>query len=198
MIVLLNYNKISSPNLDDILDKLELEYIYSNSESDLLNADRIILPNPNNFNSTFKMMNMMNLFSLLRIMNKPILGINNAVRLMCNQIGDNYKCGLGLFNLDTDTLDEIEEMNLEAGTIEISQESLLLPKDYSNASVNFDPRLHSLISGYSKSFIIKDESKFTLTLENNNYFGLELILDQNRSLAKEVIRNFCNIQVPKS
>lgn len=193
MIVLLNYNKIYSPNLDDILDELGSEYIYSNSESDLLRADRIILPNPNDFNSTFKKMSMMNLFSLLRIVNKPILGINNAVRLMCNQIGDNFKCGLGLFNLDKDPLEEIENLNLEIGAIEISQESYLLPQDFSNESVNFDPRLHSLISGYSKSFIIKGELKFTLTLENNNYFGLELILDQNRNLAKEVIRNFCKI-----
>lgn len=193
MILVLNYNKDNSPDIDNILDEIGLDYNYSNSETKIIGAEKIILPQPDNFSASFRKMSMMNLFSVLRIVNKPILGINEAVRLMCNQVGDQFKCGLGLFKIDREQLYSSNETNLERGNLRFNGESKLLPNGFNGSEVIFDPNRQSTVCDYSKAILTIDQKNFSLSLENNNYFGVELIIDQNRNLAKEIITNFCRI-----
>ena len=193
MILVLDYNKNNSSYLDEILKELGEEYNYSSSESKIIKAERIILPQTDDFSAAFRKMSMMNLFSILRIVNKPILGINDSVRLMCNQVGDQLKCGLGLFKLDREQLFEHNNSNFERGRLQIPDDSKLVPNELNDTEIIFDPSIHSSLSEYSKTFIIQDNTRFTLTFENNNYFGVELSIEQNRNLAKEILSNFCKI-----
>ena len=131
MIVILGYNNLKTEYLNQILESNGLEYKYSLLENDIIQADKIILPHLDNFNSTYRRMNLMNLFSVLRMIKNPILGINNGFRLMCNDLINKYKKGLGFFNFDIICIDgQNNNPNIVEGNLKILENSTLLDSSY--------------------------------------------------------------------
>ncbi len=106
MVTIVSYNKHNSEFIKSLLGMREFEIKISSLEIDIVNADKIILPDANKFDTAYRKLQLCNLFSVLRLMSKPVLGINVGLHLMCNRIVNKEKIGLGLFDFDTSCIDE--------------------------------------------------------------------------------------------
>lgn len=193
MVLILGYNKSETEYLNKIFLKNNIEFKYSLLESHILKADKIILPHPLNFNSTYRRMNMSNLFSMLRIVDKPILGINNGFRLMCNQLLNNSKCGLGFFNIDVGVHEnDLNNSNLDSGEIRIDK-SCKLVKSLKEKSVNFNSELQQESFECSKIIISSKNKNYSLLHETKNFYGLELDIEKNQGISEEIITKFIEL-----
>jgi hypothetical protein len=194
MIVVLGYNNSKSKFLDEFLINSGIEFKYSLLEPDITKSNKIILPHPENFNNSYKRMNMMNLFSVLKMIDKPILGINDGLKLMCNQIPSKLKCGLGLFPIELELENDVEEnKHFEIGNLLIEKDSLLVNSEFNNLIVNFDPQNHGKFCEYTSCSALFKDTKYSITYESGNFFGVELDLDENRSLSNSLFKNFLHI-----
>lgn len=192
MILVLGYNNTESGFLNKIFSELNIEYRYSLLEGQISKADKLILPHPQNFNSTYRRMQMMNLFSLLRLIKKPILGINDGFCLMCNHILNKYKCGLGLFDMDieSNTDEDVNEQNFIEGYLNKMGESVLVKNLKEKEVIHFLPKREIENYPYITSMIKNKEENYALTLEHKNYFSVKLNFEHNRQIGEQIIRNF--------
>lgn len=193
MILILGYNNSETVFLNRIIEKNNVEFKYSLRESDIMNAEKIILPNPNNFNSTYRKLNMVNLFSMLRIVKKPIMGINNGSRLMCKKLLNNHKSGLGIFNIDVDIHEEyIEASFKEVGEI-IVDEKFQYFYSINNNKIFFNSDTQQEAFDCSKIIIRSNDKKYSLMHVYNNFYGLEIDIERNQQIAEEIITSFIQI-----
>ncbi len=195
MIVILGYSESESEIINQTLLGNEIEFKYSLLEHHITKAEKIILPDANNLKLAYRKMQLTNLFSVLRLLNKPILGINNGFRLMCGEILSNNKCGLGFFQMDFDS--SIEERKVEnypdIGIIHVKDDSKLLDSAFNKIEINFNKELQSTERQFSSSIIKVGEKNFSLTCEFKNYYSLEIDTYKNESITKAVINNFLKI-----
>lgn len=61
--------------LINLLSELKLDFEVTYSESEILHTDKVILQNTGSISSAVKQLHLLNLFTMLRLCNKPMLGI---------------------------------------------------------------------------------------------------------------------------
>ncbi len=81
------------------LEKLGVDQKFTSVESEILAADRIILPDCSDIKKALKRLHLLNLFSMLRMIQKPVLGIANGFSLMCENPHVPGTSGLAFFPL---------------------------------------------------------------------------------------------------
>ncbi len=79
MITIIDYGKTNSNEIAELLEKLSVDFVISNSESDILQATKLILPDSTDILSSIKKLHLLNLFSILRIIKNPILGLGTGM-----------------------------------------------------------------------------------------------------------------------
>lgn len=194
MILILGYNNCESKCLNDILDANKIEYKYSLLESQIIKSDKFIFPHPLNFNSTYRKLNMMNLFSMLRMVKKPIFGMNNGFRLMCGQLLNETKCGLGFLPLELNLSSNLElPENIVQGTIGFKNPSKLLNEKYRGTDIKFNLNYLPIVSDYSKAIISHEGLEYSLTYESDYYYGTDLNNELNPKICSEIIKNFAKL-----
>lgn len=194
MVIVLGYNSSETDFLNSIFEESNIPYKYSLLEPQISRATKIILPHPLNFNSTYRKMHMMNLFSLLRMVKNPILGINDGFHLMCNQLIDSFKCGLGLFQIDI-KIGNVSETSIDqvVGKINIISDSILINKELIGKEVNFSLGVQTESCEYSTACINHKNNNYSLTYEHNNHFGVEIDLERNEEISRQIILNYLNL-----
>lgn len=191
MVVVLGYNKSENVFLNEELRKNKIDFKYSLLESKILNAEKIILPNPENFNTTYRKLNMMNLFSLLRMVKKPILGINNGFKFMCNQITDTCKNGLGFFDVDVESENGFEDQSdFKVGKLSFNDNTILLDQSFEQSEVFFNSKTQPKICPNTCLKIYYLEENYSLVLGSEKKYAMYLNVEQNKKLASEIIKNF--------
>ncbi len=112
MIYIIDYDKAGVKEASDLFSKYNDEITIGKNEVDALNADKIVLPDTKHPGKALRKLHLYNLYSALRIYNKPILGLGNGFALMCVNI--NNREALGFFRYNTIvTEDEIKIINIE-------------------------------------------------------------------------------------
>ncbi len=136
MVTIVSYNKHNSEFIKSLLGLKEFEIKISSLEIDIVNADKIILPDANKFDTAYRKLQLCNLFSVLRLMSMPVLGINVGLHLMCNRIVNKEKIGLGLFDFDTSCIDQKNEnKKYRSGTVKLIDKSRLINSIFDGAEV---------------------------------------------------------------
>lgn len=195
MITILGYNNSETQYLNEILEKKNIPFNYSLLEKQIMIAEKIILPHPQNFTSAYKRMQMMNLFSYLRMLKKPILGINDGFSIMCSEILDKYKCGLGFFEVkvNSSTMGDSVIAEYETGKVFVKSGSELVSLSLNNTEIQFNKLRQMGECEFSKSIIKFEDKVYTLTCEQKNYFSVELNFEKNPILGENIISNFVSL-----
>ena len=89
------------------LEKLGVNLKFTSVESEILSAEKIILPDCHDLKKAIKRLHLLNLFSMLRMIKKPVLGIGNGVSIMCENTHEPGKTGLGFFPLSLTVPSEV-------------------------------------------------------------------------------------------
>lgn len=79
------------------LEKLGVDQKFTSVESEILAADRIILPDCSDIKKALKRLHLLNLFSMLKMIKKPVLGIANGFSIMCESPHVPGTSGLAFF-----------------------------------------------------------------------------------------------------
>jgi imidazoleglycerol phosphate synthase glutamine amidotransferase subunit HisH len=108
MIAIIDYGVEENNPLINLLSELKIDYKITYSESEILRADRIILPHTGSISSAVKQLHLLNLFTVLRLCNKPMLGISLGMHLMSAFTKEGNLACLGIFRGTTEKFDAKE------------------------------------------------------------------------------------------
>ncbi|MBL1215328.1 MAG: hypothetical protein HND52_18320 [Ignavibacteriae bacterium] len=192
MIAVINYDRGKSIALGSILEKLGCEYLLTKNEQEICRADKIILPDSTNIDSTVKKLQLLNLASVLRVINKPILGINMGFAVLCKNIVGHGIEGLGLLNNNVDFFlshDEfIKEEHTE--TVELIGESILLNEISNFSRFNFSGNLFIPIAENTKAKTTITGIDVSAAVETKRVYGIQFNPERSGSNGKKVLSNF--------
>lgn len=190
MISILDIEHQHSLELADSLKSITHDYKITSSESELMKASKIIISFSGNISKAIKKIHLMNLFSAIRmISDKPVLGINSGMHLMCESIG-NLSC-LGLISgliVKTDDLSENEIIGEKSEIVKL-KDDLLLKNIDNNAEFYFE-QCHLLPRNFYSTSVMKNNQDLSTSLRKNNYFGVQFLPQKSEENGLQILRNF--------
>jgi glutamine amidotransferase len=192
MIAVINYDRGKSIALGGILEKLDCEYSLTKNEREICRADKIILPDSTNIDSTVKKLQLLNLASVLRVINRPILGINMGFAVLFKNIIGHGIEGLGLLNNDVHFFQEHDEFIKEehTETIEFIFDSILLSEVKNFSQFNFSGNLFIPIAENTKSKTTITGIDVSATVETKRVYGIQFNPERSGIEGEKVLSNF--------
>lgn len=189
MIAVVECGKIFENKLPGILADLNQEYRVTDNEFEICKADKIILIGEGEACDGARQLNMLNLYSVLRMIKKPMLGIGLGLELMTESITNENIPGLGIFPVTSQKLPD--EQNLISGLNEIK--ILGQPKLFAGITGKekffFSGKYVLPQSEYSTS-LIQNGHKYSASVEKDNACGVQFHPEISGEAGKLVIKNF--------
>jgi len=191
MICIIDIDRKQSRLVSAILSKNSIDNIISTDEQKLSACDKIIIPDTDNFEKSLRKLKLMNLMSVLRVFQKPILGINNGMLLMCSKIGSMPFVGLGILNENAVSLDNKIEGIYPIINKSKSEKSLTYSSNSNLYYFNADIAI--LESQLSDSLIYIDNNTLTATYRNRNIYGIQMCLDNDENIGEDLLLRFSEL-----
>ena len=196
MIAIINYNKSYAEALAAVLSEAGKEASATMNESIICRAESIIFPPSDDVPGVIKKFHIMNLYSMLRLMKKPVLGISSGVELMLEFIPQRKESALCFFSNMTNDC-EIVLSDLPPGwyPLERKKECVLLNDVDESAQFYFD-----IAISYSKTNAdiiaeVKDRSSVLAVCKQDDYYGVMFDVLASGGAGKQVLENFTGLSV---
>ena len=190
MIAIIDYGINQTTDLNKALTLLGVEFIVTHNEKDIISSDKVIISDASNLSKAIKRIHLFNLFSLLRFLNKPTLGISLGMDLLCNKSNDGISC-LGLIESDVIS-DIIKDVVITIPTmkkVEIIIENKLFENIKNGTEFYFSSNYHVDITN-STIAVAKGETKFSAAIQKDNFYGVQFLPEKSGNQGLQILKNF--------
>ncbi|HEY6905886.1 MAG TPA: imidazole glycerol phosphate synthase subunit HisH [Ignavibacteriaceae bacterium] len=194
MLAIIQCENTSVTELSKVLTQLDEPFITNASESDVCKSDKVILYGSGSARQNMKQLHILNLFSLLRMIKQPILGIGLGVELMCDHTtGENVSC-LGLFPVDSNKIEDEKFLNSHSGfmKVDILQKSRLFEGIDSGSEFYFSENYFLPENKYTTSVVVNGQT-FSASVERDNAFGVQFHPEKSGETGLTLLKNFINL-----
>ncbi len=193
MIAILDYNKDYAQTLEKLLDGSGIEAKASMNESILCRAQEIVFPPVPEISGVLRKFHVLNLYSLLRMVKKPVLGIGSGVELMLEYAVEKKESALCYFP-ELSQRFGIQEEEIKPGLYPVTKtgESLLLQDIPDGTEFYFNFTL-----SFSNSNIVRAHFSYGIDLpavcEKNENFGVMFDVLASGDNGLLVMKNFATL-----
>jgi imidazole glycerol-phosphate synthase subunit HisH len=194
MIVVINYGDNSTRLVAEALKKLNVDFIVSESEASITRADKIILPGEGDAPDAIKQLHILNLFSILKIIKKPILGIGLGMQLMANYTKDRSITCLGIFPGSAEEFKKPDSTipNEKESGIKIIKPGKLLNGVELSDKFYFKHRFYLPLNEFTTS-VSTNGVEFSATIEKDNCYGMQFHPECSGDSGLKVLKNFVRL-----
>jgi imidazole glycerol-phosphate synthase subunit HisH len=203
MILIVNYGMGNLNSVKRKLSRLGTDALISDNPSDIIKADKLILPGVGHFRKAVENLKHMNLWEPLHesvlVMKRPILGICLGMQLMASHSQEGDSEGLGWFDADVvkfDVKDCLTHKIPHTGWNQIikTKESLLMNDIPDLSEFYFVHSFHMKCN--NPEDILNEteyEYRFTSAVEKDNIFGVQYHPEKSHDIGEVLLRNFLGI-----
>ena len=190
MIGIIDYGINDTSELSKALTKLDIDFIKTRNEKDIIHCDKIIISDASNLSKAVKRIHLFNLFSLIRFLKKPTLGISLGMDLLCNKSNDGISC-LGLIKSDVinDSLTEAVINIPGMKEIEITKENELFLDIQNGTQFYFSNNYHTEIID-STIAVTKGENQYSAAIQKDNLYGVQFLPECSGDKGLQILKNF--------
>jgi len=192
MIIIVDYGNTDATELAEFLRDVNSDIIISANEPDIIKCDKLILPHCKDISSSIKKLHLLNLFSILRIIKKPILGIGTGMHLMTKSFKNKNAACLGCFPVDCESKDQQENDSTEMKPINIIKESKLLKGISKEDNFFFESNCFISSNEYTTSTARLD-GEITSSLEKDHLYGVQFNPEHSHGAGLKILKNFLQI-----
>lgn len=194
MIVIVDYGLKDLPlNLDE-LKSFHSDLFISNCEVTIAKAEKIILPSTPKIKSAVKQLHILNLFSILRMLQKPILGIGTSMQLMCEFIKKDSATCLGMFELSSSMIEDSTAINQVEGDIKIKKiKPSLLLNNIGEDEMFYLNTQYFIPKNILTTSVIFDKPDISASIEKDNFFAVQFDPFSSGNSGKTILKNFINL-----
>jgi glutamine amidotransferase len=194
MIALIDYGAGNTASVANALKTLDQDFILTNKESEICGSDKVIFPGVGEASFTIKQLHRYNLISLLRIINRPILGICLGMQLFADFSKEGNVSCLGIIPGTIDLFDSGKITVPHMGWNEVIQTSQSkLFKDIKDGEFfYFAHSYYFAMCDYTTSKTVHG-IEFSASVEKGNYYGVQFHPEKSGEAGLKVLRNFLSI-----
>lgn len=191
MIALIDYGAGNTASVANALEDIGTDFKIVKSEIPICNADKIILPGVGEASFAMQKIHMLNLFSLLRLLKKPYLGICLGMQILCEKSKEGDVACLGIFDSTVEKFDnsKLNVPHMGWNKVEFVKESKLfegIPNktDFYFANSFYVPINNNTIA--SSEYGIE----FSAAIEKDNFYGVQFHPEKSGEAGLKLLKNF--------
>jgi glutamine amidotransferase len=194
MIALIDYGSGNVASVANALTELKEEFKITKNETEICRSDKIIFPGVGEASFAVKQLHISNLFSLLRIVRKPLLGICLGMQLMVDHSTEGNVACLGVFPGNAEKFDPSKTKVPHMGwnDIEITAESKLFHNIKSGEHFYFANSYYVPVNQYTTS-ITDNNIKFSSAMEKGNFYGVQFHPEKSGDAGLKLLKNFVEL-----
>lgn len=195
MIAVVDFSTLCTKKLSEVLSGIDVEHKVTKMESAICSAEKVIIPDCKNVRALLQQLQLMNLYSLLKMVKKPILGINIGMLLMCERMEGFNLQGLGFFKADVlkKSGDPFVTDEMTAHKIKINEDSKLLKGVSDGSEFNFSNTMYVPVNDSTKADYDENDYTYSAVLEENNYYGIQFSPGASGTAGEKVLKNFAEL-----
>lgn len=191
MITIVDYGDACVLDVASALREITSDFVISKSEADIYKSDKIIFAGSGSAVAVMKKIQLLNLYSVLRLFKKPMLGIGLGMQLMADYSTEgNFPC-LGLFPGTAIKFDEqINELSYKGfHQINFCKSSILFNGIGDKSEFFFNNSYYLPKSEFSTS-TCQMEVAFCASIENKNAYGVQFHPEASGAVGLKLLKNF--------
>jgi glutamine amidotransferase len=194
MITIVDYEDSNALELGECIKQLTNDFVVSKSEIDICRSDKIIFPGTGTASHAMRRIHLLNLFSVMRILRKPILGIGLGMQLMAEySLEGNISC-LGIFPGTSQKFENGKSSSINEGMQKIffKKESRLFNGLNDQERFYFQHTHYLPVSEFTTS-TSENSTTFSASLEKNGSFGVQFHPEKSGEAGLQLMNNFINL-----
>lgn len=202
-IVIVDYGTGNLNSVRRSLDRLRVGSLVSSNPTDIVNADKIILPGVGHFGNAMSNLRGLHLLDALHeavlIKQKPILGICLGMELMAKKSEEGDASGLGWFDAEMirfniSDKNQYKVPHMGWNKIWIKKNSLLM-KSIPELSEFYFVHSYHLKANNQSDILNETQYEFTYpsAIEKDNMFGVQYHPEKSHDAGAQLLKNFIEI-----
>jgi imidazole glycerol-phosphate synthase subunit HisH len=194
MLTIIDYNLGSIDKIVDALTLSGLKFNVTKNENDIIGSERIILPGTEEALLAVKKLHLLNLFTVLRIIKKPVLGIGLGMQLLSEFSREGNVACLGKFSGTVEQFDETISKVPYSGNYKISmvKNSKLFKEIDGNAEFRFRNSFYLPSNDYTTAYS-NNGVNFSAAIEKENFYGVQFHPEESGKDGITLLRNFSEL-----
>jgi glutamine amidotransferase len=190
MVVVLELGIQQDNQLLALLNKLDCPFKLSKSEQDILSADKLILCVENDLQSILRNLHVYNLFSVLRLIKKPILTIGSGVQLLYDRLLDNGSAGLGIVSLPDNIDSSIHLTDFECNlNVKVLKKERLFD-GFGDTTQFYFNKVTYIPSTDDTTAVVEKKHECCVAIEKSNFYGVQFHPELSGDSGERLIKNF--------
>lgn len=195
MIALVDYGNEKIDLIAEALTKLHVKFKITRSESEIISSEKVIFPGYGEASGAIKKLHLTNLYCVLRICRKPMLGVCLGMQLMAEMSteGGNIPC-LGVFPVTAEkfTDDKMKVPFTGWSEVDIIKESKLFTGLGKKEDFFFGNSYYLPVNEFTTS-VSKNIVDFSATVEKDNYYAVQFYPEKSGEAGLLVLKNFIEL-----
>lgn len=194
MIAVIDYGAGNVASVANALKALGRNFIITDNEAEICKAEKIIFPGVGEASFAIRQLHMLNLFSVLRIIKKPVLGICLGMQLMMDKSTEGDVTCLGVFPGTVLKFDPSKTKVPHMGwnDIKITSRSKLF-KDIKDGERFYFANSYYVPVNEATTSITNNNIDFSASLENENYYGVQFHPEKSGEAGLKILKNFIEL-----
>ncbi|MFA4923902.1 MAG: imidazole glycerol phosphate synthase subunit HisH [Ignavibacteriaceae bacterium] len=194
MISIIDYGAGNVASVANALETLYEKFIISSNEVEICRSDKIIFPGVGEASYAIKQLHKLNLFSMMRMIGKPLLGICLGMQLLCESSKEGNVACLGIFPSTAEKFDETKTKVPHMGWNKVKQKkgSKLFTGIRDEEYFYF---AHSFYVPENIFTISTTENgiDFSASLEKDNFYGVQFHPEKSGDAGLKLLENFITL-----
>ena len=178
MISIIDYGAGNVASVANALETLNEKFVITSNEVEICRADKIIFPGVGEASFAIKQLHMLNLFSMMRMIGKPLLGICLGMQLLCDSSKEGNVSCLGIFPTTGEKFDETKTKVPHMGWNKVKQIK--------------ESKLFNGITD-EEYFYFAHSIDFSASLEKDNFYGVQFHPEKSGDAGLKLLENFITL-----
>lgn len=198
-ICIIDYGSGNVQSVASSLKILNINFVISSKNSDIIDSSHLILPGVGSYKSTMnklkKNVDIVNLENEVLIKKKPILGICVGMQIFSNYGFEFEKVeGLGWIGGEVKKIEtKMILPHIGWNTVDINKDNILIDKKFTREFYFLHSYYFNCKNIDSVVGVTKYHKKFPTIINYNNIFGVQFHPEKSQSSGLVLLRNFLNL-----
>jgi glutamine amidotransferase len=194
MLTIIDYNLGSVDKVADSFTLLGIRFKITRNENDIIGSEKIVLSGTEEALSAVKKLHLFNLFTVLRIVKKPVLGIGLGMQLLSEFSREGDVACLGKFAGTVEKFENTISQVPFSGSykIRIDKNSILFNDIDETAEFRFRNSFYLPVNDYTTAHSINGVS-FSAAIEKDNFYGVQFHPEESGKDGLTLLRNFAEL-----
>lgn len=189
MIAVIDYGLNDTTQLAELLLSIKIDFKITRNERDILDCEKVIINDSQNISKAVKKIHLYNLFSLLRMQKKPILGISLGMELLCNKTDNGLAC-LGIIPINIKEKKEvIPSSNANWQSVHQIKHSSLFDKIPNDSEFYFDTPYY--VEVVESTLATTGKKKlYSAAIIKDHFYGVQFVPEKSGEYGLQLLENF--------